>query len=694
MRTSIAPLFALLATLLATSLAAQSNSINGLDGRLTVIDNMTYYGRRGPAYPNGQIGMAMLNTMCNPGSINIPWYQAMQPDHPKFGFMVVRIAEDRIEQINEWSFCKHAFLSINVNGACGQCQNPGTGALMGLNCADTYAPGNNASRTWLGPPEEINPWLGTWDPVGSYFDIGDPAQSGYPAPADGVRSLSQGIFDSVDNRITVNEIDLTTLGAKYYYGLQLIHEGESAANRWDNLAHRGMTPEFLGAGWTFSNNSESQSYGSILSRWNGASITTGSNGGDDGRFYLAVKTRANDDGTYHYEYALHNVDNSRAGGSFRVPLAPGAVISNISFGDVDHDPSNDWSTQQTGNELSFTAPANTFHEWNTIYNFSFDANIDPGTGQATIDAGRPGPGAAFITINTTVPAGSQQGTFATFGDGCPGSVPAPITPCNEFNYNGGFLTNQTSQHEHCYEVTNSGPLQISSFSLIARSQTGTVTRTAHIYEQVGDQPATTPLATTTITIGATQGSYSAAFSPPVNVNGTFYIGYENQSSDVLSTLTNGYPSDGFARIAGAWLESPVIQFPAWQVYCPTTQQNIAPQISHTGLPELGTTYHVEMSYGLESSIAVLVSGLSNTTHNGTSLPTLLPGTSNCDLLVAADALDAVMTTPNGTANAPITVPNTSSMIGLQAYHQWAVWDPTVNALGIVVSRGATATVGN
>ncbi|MFT4515998.1 MAG: hypothetical protein ACI91B_004719 [Planctomycetota bacterium] len=66
----------------------------------------------------------------------------------------------------------------------------------------------------------------------------------------------------------------------------------------------------------------------------------------------------------------------------------------------------------------------------------------------------------------------------------------------------------------------------------------------------------------------------------------------------------------------------------------------------------------------------------------------------CDLLVATDALEAVLTTTAGTASSPITVPNTSNLIGLQAYHQWAVWDPTVNALGIVVSRGIKATVGN
>ncbi|MFT4515563.1 MAG: hypothetical protein ACI91B_004280, partial [Planctomycetota bacterium] len=88
----IVPLLSL--AVLAPSLAAQSNTVAGLDGRLTVINNLTYYGRRGPAYPNGEVGMAMLNSMCNPGSVNIPWFAAMQPEHPMFGFIIARVAND------------------------------------------------------------------------------------------------------------------------------------------------------------------------------------------------------------------------------------------------------------------------------------------------------------------------------------------------------------------------------------------------------------------------------------------------------------------------------------------------------------------------------------------------------------------------------------------------------------------------
>ena len=420
---------------LSAGLAAQSNTVSGLDGRLTVIDNLTHWGRRGPAYPNGEVGMSMLNTMCNPGSVNIPWYQAMNPDHPMFGFLIVRVSNDKIEQINEWSYCKHAFTSVNVNGSCGSCQDPGTGSLMGLNCSDTYGAGNNASRTWLGPPEEIDPWLGTWDPVGSYFDIGDPAQAGYPAPADGTRSLSQSIFDSVDNRCTVKEADLVTAGASYYYGLQLIHEGEAVANRGDNLAHRGFNPNYSGGTWSYSNNGEGQDYGSILNRWPGADVEIGGNGNDDGRFYVASKVTSIGGGNYHYEYAVHNVDNSRAGGSFRLPIDASATATNFTFGDIDTDGSNDWSAAQVGNEIVFTATANNPIEWNTIYNFGFDADYAPGSTGCTIDEHRPGPGAAFVTVATKAPSGDTFATVTSVGDGCGGTAAS----CDEAFYEfGGF----------------------------------------------------------------------------------------------------------------------------------------------------------------------------------------------------------------------------------------------------------------
>jgi hypothetical protein len=680
----------LTAAMLSSALAAQSNTVPGLDGRLTVINNLTYYGRRGPAHPNGEIGMAMLNTMCNPGSVNIPWFAAMQPEHPMFGFIIARVHNDKIEQINEWSFCKHAFTSINVNGQCGPCQNPGTGSLMGLNCSDTYAASNNASRTWLGPPEEINPWLGTWDPVGSYFDIGDPSQAGYPHPADGTRSLSQSIFDSVDNRVTVNEVDLTTVGASYYYALQLIHKGESLANRGDNNAHRGMNPTFNGGSWNFSNNAEGQQFGSVLSRWPGATVNSASNGSDDGRFFVASKVTTLGGGNYHYEYAVHNIDNSRAGASFRVPMDSAVTASNFSFGDIDGDAGNDWSVAQVGTDVVFTATASNSLEWDTIYNFGFDADRAPGAGGVVLGEARPGAGAPTVTVTAEVPGGVILAAFDTFGAGCEGSVAQPPVNCPELNAAGGTLSNSTNQYEYTYAVQNSGPMDVISFDIFTGTTGSTITRPAHIYSDVGGQPSSTPLASTTMTVQAASGFYTATFASPVTVTGDFYIGYENSPSGYVSNLSSGTNGTGYYRTAvtGNWNQSNLVQRPSWRVNCSTATTYYTPAMGVNGAPQLGATYNPTVSDALGNTFAVLVSGL---TSPG-MVP--LPGAPTCSLMTATELLDLTITNAMGSGSSPIVVPNSAALEGVNIYHQWAIWDPTVNSIGIVLSNGAIATLGN
>jgi len=407
----------LLPTILLGGLSAQSNTVLGLDGRLDVVDQFSYLGRRGAAHPNGEVGFAMLNTMCNPGSVVIPWQAPMNSNHPKFGFIAVREANGRMEQISDWSYCKHAFTSTNFNGACGTCVNPGTGQLMGLRCSDTYGVGNNGDRNYLGPPVEIDPWLGTWNPVGSYFDRGDP-DVGPPQNGDGARSTINTGGDPVKNRVTIRESDLLVPGARYFYGIHLIHQGEAVANRGDNLASRGFTPVWTGSSWNTANNSVGQVWGSILQHWTGASLDSGGNGNDDGRFFVAVKVTPLGGGQYHYEYAVHNVDNSRGGASFRVPVDVAAVVTNFSFRDIDQNPLNDWLGSRVGNEVVFAAPSTNPLNWNTIYNFGFDCNIAPGGGAVLLDEARIGPGALSVTVLSQVPGGVPVATATPIGTGC------------------------------------------------------------------------------------------------------------------------------------------------------------------------------------------------------------------------------------------------------------------------------------
>ena len=91
---------------------------------------------------------------------------------------------------------------------------------------------------------------------------------------------------------------------------------------------------------------------------------------------------------------------------------------------------------------------------------------------------------------------------------------------------------------------------------------------------------------------------------------------------------------------------------------------------------------------LDSPFAILVSGLTS------GAPVALPGAPTCSLLCATTVLDVAVTTAGGTAQSPISVPNSVSLEGVNVYHQWAILDPSVNTLGLVVSNGGGATVGN
>ena len=341
---------------LSCSLVAQSNVVPGLDGKLEILNDITYWGRRGAAHPNGEAGLSMRNTMCNPGTVSIPWYAQMAENHPKFGFIITRLSNDRMEQISDRSYCKHAFTSASTSGACGPCNGIG-GNLMGVTCSDTYTAGHNAGRGNLGPPSEINPWLGTWPAQGSYFDQGDP-NVGAPGNNDGVQSPINVGSDAVKNRVTIKESDMLVAGAQYFYGIQLIHQGEAVAARWDNIKSRGFQPTWTGSGWNVVNTAIGETFGSILQHWPGSEVNSGGNGNDDGRFFVACKVTSLGGGNYHYEYAVHNVDNSRAGATLRIPIDASATASNFTFGDIDGNALNEWTSARVGNQIVFTAPAN------------------------------------------------------------------------------------------------------------------------------------------------------------------------------------------------------------------------------------------------------------------------------------------------------------------------------------------------
>ncbi|MBL8750204.1 MAG: hypothetical protein JNK78_13645 [Planctomycetes bacterium] len=435
---------ALAATAACGDLMAQSNSrgtsaspiSSGYNGALENISGANYWGRRGSAFPNGELAVSFTNQLCNPGGLDLAWFAAdnspvgsqMSEDHPKFGFIVAREVNGRLVQISDWSYCKHAFLSLNDPGSCGTCANGASAETMYVGCSDVYTFNNNGSRTYLGPPAEINPWLGTWNHVGSYFDAWPGA-----SPTDGIKG-STPAFDAVEHRVTVKEASLGgTVTSGLYFQIHVIHEGEPIENRGNNTMSRPFTLSWSGTNWS-TTTTGSATYGSILTRWTGSTMAIGQNGGglwnntDDGRFAVAVKVTGPTNGVWHYEYIVHNIDNNRGGAAFRLPVCPTAQVTNIGFRDIDQDALNDWTSSFSGGTLSWTAPLSNPQNWNTMFNFWFDSDAAPVSGTSTIDEAAVGPGALTVSVPTSVP-GYQP--LVNLGPGCG-------TPAMTITGSGGF----------------------------------------------------------------------------------------------------------------------------------------------------------------------------------------------------------------------------------------------------------------
>jgi hypothetical protein len=435
-----------LAFLLAAPLLAQSNSVPGTDVRAFSVGDVGYFGRRGAAFPNGEAGFGIGHSYCNAGSVNIPWVSTgaggvMVDTYPRIAYLLARESGGRMVQISGKSYCKHSRTPFNFSsGACVPC-SVGSGAFMFVGCSDTYGSGTNADRNVLGPTDEIDPWLGTWNPVGSYFDRGDPSVGG-AAAIDSFNSLTSAMtsaFDAVKNRVIVQESELSA-GGNFIAQAQLVVKGEPGANRGNNAVNRPCTITWNGSGWNSAATGTANT-GSVLTQWSGALTGVARNGNDDGHFLVAAKVTGPVGGVYHYEYAVHNLDNSRGGAALHIPMPAGATVTNPGFRDIDTDALNQWTFARNASDVTWSASANNPLDWNTLYNFWFDSTQAPPLGAVTIDEARIGPGALSVTVDPTVPGGLPSATVTSLGVGCGGCRSAPY---EFFATSPGFDLNNSS----------------------------------------------------------------------------------------------------------------------------------------------------------------------------------------------------------------------------------------------------------
>ncbi|MFK7741397.1 MAG: S8 family serine peptidase [Planctomycetota bacterium] len=282
-------------------------------------------------------------------------------------------------------------------------------------------------------------------------------------------------------------------------------------------------------------------------------------------------------------------------------------------------------------------------------------------------------------------------TFALFGGGCDSSVLIPAPPCSVFNEFATISTMQAGTAERIYRIQGAGPFEIESIEFYTSSTGGNVTVPLRIY--AGVTPGQTPIATGTMTVGPNLGWHAATFSPPLVLTGTLGVGIDTSAGNVYySEVAAGQQFLGHERAGPGAPWSIIVPRPRYRISCALDRQ--VAELSNSGLPVLGTSYGLDLSEALPSTFAVLVSGLSDSVFAGGTLPTTLPGTVDCDLFVSPDSLTAIATSAAGTASGSFAVPNTSSLTGLEIFHQWVVLDDQANGIGLVTSNAGRATVGS
>lgn len=426
MNTTLSASLLLLAVVVADTASAQANTVPGRDLALATTSTISRYRRTG-TYPNGVQAIGALTTCCNPGIGDIPFQAAMNPNHGFIHYIIARESNGRFEQISNYAWVKHTFGSNNNPGACGTCLTPNvTTSFVVQGCNDTYLASQAVDHFNLGPPDEVNPWTGAWNPICSYFDVGNPPVA-TSQQCDGIRSLTQTQANALNTAINlamrVYDSDLAVPGATFYYQAGYLVPGEAEALRGNNIGSRQFTPTFGTTQWTLTDG-PSVLPGTVLQRWSGASIDSNTNGTDDGRYYVGVKVTGPTNGLYHYEYAVHNRDNARGAGALRIPICQHAQVSGFGFHDVDRNAVTDWTAAKVGSEIVFqTTAANPNPlKWNSIYSFWFDTDAAPQAGSVLLDQYAVGPGALTVSVPSTTPSGIFN---QNLGAGCAtGTVPS------------------------------------------------------------------------------------------------------------------------------------------------------------------------------------------------------------------------------------------------------------------------------
>jgi len=327
---------------------------------------------------DGINSFAFGTTSCNWGDMVADWYSGTNRV-PVIAQTCYRLKDGRFEQIAT-AWLKHSFCAVSEPG-CGNCQATNCSTL-GIGCADTYWAGLNADA--IAPRSAINAFTGYYDYP---FSI-------YPTGPNSMRGKLQ--FNIEDIEPTLNT------DALYFLEGQYVSPDDAEWGNQDNNA------SYKWIYWLSAQNPQLMSTTQVgdpaIFAWpifDWEVDLRELRVPDEGLLHVGVRVFDNEDGTWRYEYAIHNLNSDRSIDSFSIPLGDCVEVSDIGFHDVNHASGEvidgtDWAVDVSPTEISWST--NTYDEnewanairWGSMYNFYFTANQPPSDVALTLGLFKPG----------------------------------------------------------------------------------------------------------------------------------------------------------------------------------------------------------------------------------------------------------------------------------------------------------------
>jgi hypothetical protein len=413
-------------------------------------------------------------TSCNVGNANLLWQQSTNR-HPVISQNLYRVktiqagngaSYQTFEQLGQ-AWLKHGFCALTQFECCASCSNPGgCNQFLVPSCSDPYTAGRNAGQSSLGPKWQVNAYTGVFT---------------YP-PANPPGATSS----TVARRNAVRAADLDATSTFFVEGQYVTQDDAAGGNQHNNASYRpchfvaGASPNT----WTMWLDSTTVREKSAIEAWKSIdpSVTMSTFiVPNEGKVIIVSKATNLNNGKWHYEYAVYNMNSHLSIGTFTLPLPAGAVLENVGFRDVDYrdgdgvgnvnTDSADWAHTVSNGTISWSttpfaqnANANAIR-WGTLYNFRFDTNVAPAAAGSTATIGMWRDPSLSYNLSAQVPGAlPPSNCYAN----CDDSTTAPVLNVGDFTcFLQRFAAGES--YANCDLSTTAPVLNVADFTCFLQS---------------------------------------------------------------------------------------------------------------------------------------------------------------------------------------------------------------------------------